>query len=1084
MKKSYLLIYILFLVFITQAQINSKGYPFYTYFNSKDFNAYDQNWDIVEDGNGIIYVANNVDGVLQYDGESWRKISIENDPAVRSLAISDDGIIYVGCYKDFGCIIPDVQGNMTYSSFIDKIDMEKWGFALIYNVNIIEDTVFFSTENSILIKYLRKEDTVVVSKLPEQTLFTFNLNNRLHGACYTNGLYANSKDSVKTVLGGEFYKSKNIFAILPDTNISYIVTGQKGIFSYNNFDGNSMQMLTPNANNYLSNFISYAATRADDNILLATLGSGVVECNSNGEITSVLDQQIGIEDHVCASVNSYRNSVWCALGLGIVRFEYTSPFRTFSKESKLEGYIRNIVEFKNNLFVATELGLFYLNEGKNEPSTFVKIEGIEGMIVSMQKMVVDNSKEKEFLIIGTDHGIYKLNNRTDKIQRIDKNLRGIEKLRDVGLREIRPYLLLPEFNTGRLWVCTIKQLICLSYENHKWNVSDSIYNLNDQVENIIEDVDGDVWVATIQSGIIKIDNTNGELSKFDMDSDLPTLNDLRLFENEGVLLCGTPEGLYQFEPEIEMFIKDTLFPKKFTNGSYSWQRMLKGKKGEFYINYYNDSEKGVDKLIWNNKERKFEFCDDFKRIGNVEVNCFYESEESIWFGVSNVLYNYNNSVQMNISIPYSCLVRKVEGADSIYFLGTFYTEAEFGLFPCDVQEEHQKPIVNYSGNDLVFHFAAPYFEGNEAIDYSYKLIGFKKDWSKWNNEPKAVFTNLNEGKYTFQVKAKNIYDIESSVGEYSFTILPPWYRTVLAYLFYVICLLFVIWIILKLYTRRLKREKIRLEGIVRERTAEIREQRDEIAEQKKSIEDSIQYASRIQRAILPSEELAEDILPEHFILFRPRDIVSGDYYWMNKIGNKTIIVAADCTGHGVPGAFMSMLGVSFLNAIVLKEQINEPHIILNKLRERVKKTLKQEGKEGEAKDGMDIALVVIDETKKKLYFAGAYNPVLIFRKDEMHEIKADRMPIGIYIREKESFTLSEFEYQTGDTFYIFSDGYPDQFGGEKGQKFRIKTMKQLLADIQNKSMAEQKEILNKTILDWMGCDHEQIDDMVIVGVRL
>jgi serine phosphatase RsbU (regulator of sigma subunit) len=181
-----------------------------------------------------------------------------------------------------------------------------------------------------------------------------------------------------------------------------------------------------------------------------------------------------------------------------------------------------------------------------------------------------------------------------------------------------------------------------------------------------------------------------------------------------------------------------------------------------------------------------------------------------------------------------------------------------------------------------------------------------------------------------------------------------------------------------------------------------------------------------------------------------------------------------------------MLGVSFLNEIVLKEGIVEPHLILNKLRNRVKKTLKQEGKEGEAKDGMDVALVVFDETQKKLYFSGAYNPVLIYRGEELFEIKADRMPIGIYIKEKESFTLNEFDYQSGDTFYIFSDGYPDQFGGPKGQKFRIKTMKALLASIQDKPMNKQKEILNKTIEDWMAETEgqEQIDDMVIIGVKL
>ena len=260
-------------------------------------------------------------------------------------------------------------------------------------------------------------------------------------------------------------------------------------------------------------------------------------------------------------------------------------------------------------------------------------------------------------------------------------------------------------------------------------------------------------------------------------------------------------------------------------------------------------------------------------------------------------------------------------------------------------------------------------------------------------------------------------------------------------------------------------------------------QKEEIEKQKEEITDSIKYAKRIQTAILPSKEFANKILPEHFILFRPRDIVSGDYYWMNKIDNKVIIAAADCTGHGVPGAFMSMLGVSFLNEIVNQNNQCEPHLILNQLRAQVKQTLGQTGKEGEAKDGMDIALCVIDFDAMKLWYAGAYNPLYLYRNGELLETKADKMPIGIYIREKESFTCNEVDLQKGDTFYIFSDGYADQFGGLNGNKYKSKPFKTFLANIQPMSMAQQREALDKNIDEWRG-DIEQIDDIIVLGVRI
>jgi serine phosphatase RsbU (regulator of sigma subunit) len=261
------------------------------------------------------------------------------------------------------------------------------------------------------------------------------------------------------------------------------------------------------------------------------------------------------------------------------------------------------------------------------------------------------------------------------------------------------------------------------------------------------------------------------------------------------------------------------------------------------------------------------------------------------------------------------------------------------------------------------------------------------------------------------------------------------------------------------------------------------EQKEKIEKQKEEITDSIKYAKRIQSAVLPSGDFASQILDEYFILFRPRDIVSGDYYWMNKVGNKVVIVAADCTGHGVPGAFMSMLGVSFLNEIVNKNHELIPAEILNQLRAAVKRTLGQTGKDGEAKDGMDIALCVLDTSTMELQYAGAYNPLYLYRNGELLEYKADKMPIGIYVREKESFTNNVISLEKGDTFYIFSDGYVDQFGGETGGKFKTKAFKELLGQIQSHTMAEQREILNTNIDNWRG-KIDQIDDIIVLGVRV
>ncbi|MBX3101157.1 MAG: PAS domain S-box protein [Bacteroidetes bacterium] len=295
---------------------------------------------------------------------------------------------------------------------------------------------------------------------------------------------------------------------------------------------------------------------------------------------------------------------------------------------------------------------------------------------------------------------------------------------------------------------------------------------------------------------------------------------------------------------------------------------------------------------------------------------------------------------------------------------------------------------------------------------------------------------------------------------------------------------------LKINLEREKTEKEkdaveREKRIIEEGKAKLEEAYKVIEEKNHEITDSINYAFRIQRAIVPQMEDVMQSLPQAFVLWRPKDIVSGDFYWFADKDRYKLISAADCTGHGVPGAFMTMIGNTILNQIVLQNDHTMPDQILNNLHLGVRKALKQDQAGSQSRDGMDITFVVIDtQDNNKVYFAGANNPMIVVRNGEYTEFTPDKKSIGGLQTETERiFTLQTHDSQPGDVVYIYTDGFQDQFGGDRGRKFMTKRFKELLASIYTKPMEEQREILNTTIEEWMGTQYEQIDDILVIGIR-
>lgn len=312
--------------------------------------------------------------------------------------------------------------------------------------------------------------------------------------------------------------------------------------------------------------------------------------------------------------------------------------------------------------------------------------------------------------------------------------------------------------------------------------------------------------------------------------------------------------------------------------------------------------------------------------------------------------------------------------------------------------------------------------------------------------------------------------------------IPVW-QTDIEYFLYGIVIIFLIYILGQYRTKSLRKANL----ILKEKeiaSLEVERQRRELAIKNKSITSSIQYARKIQEALLPSDQLFKKLLPDSFILFKPKDIVSGDFYWITERNNKVFVSAVDCTGHGVPGAFMSLIGFDILENIIKVQGVEKPSEILNFLSMGIENIFHRDEEDYLLRDGMDLSFCAIDREKRQLEYAGAFNPLYLIRDNKLMETRADRFSISLKheLHKQNQFTNHSISLKKGDMIYLFSDGYPDQFGGPNAKKFMYRRFRHMLLTIHKLPSQEQKDFLEESIQAWKG-KNDQVDDILVIGIR-
>ncbi len=1048
--------------------------PIRNYTNMDYGRIYDAlNLAIVVDDRNLVF-SGNANGILSYNGRNWSFIPVRQGAYVTSLDKAPDGTIYVGSQNEFGYLDHDAKGQLVYTSLSDSLPEEDRFFSTIWKTYATGERVYFQAYEAVFV-YDGKKISVIY---PETSFHTsFYVNGRFYARERGKGLMSLESDLLSLVPGGERFADLGIFAMLNlEGEDIFLVTQEAGFFRYDpSSTSSAFRSLYPTHEDFiLQSQIIGGIKLYDGHFALNTLSEGLLIVDGQGEILSIINKNSGlrVNDIKSVSQDDFHN-LWLALNNGISKVDYASPISYYRDNTGLSGSIHSIIKYKGLFYVGTSNGLF-VQEDQNMLTQSYRFAEIPNFAYQVWNLNIINGQ----LIVGTNEGLYTL--RTNRPRQIS---------------EINAFSVYYEPENRILYVGGSDGLVAFK-KYGPWReikrFDDVKINIKGIAENRSSLYEGtELWLGSSFQGIVKLIITpdmscrftryTGEFDGLSDDWVLPfSLGDSVVFGNRQGMQVFTDEMIVR--ESVPDSLKDD---ENFTRGFFSPASFMQNDMN-LPLSAVREQEQFVY-LVLDNRVVAFEkesgamITDPFKAIDMGKINTLYTGPEGLlWIGAADGLIRYDVNQEKEFDKVYHALLNRTSTFnDSVLY---------FGHLPAGELRDYN-PVLDFKLNHIEFTYSAPYYDQEEKIEFSYRLHGYDTAWSKWSKLTAAPFTNLKEGDYAFEVKAINVYDHESLPASFDFTVLPPWYRTLLAYIAYGLLLLLIIYLAIQISLRRLREKNERLEQLVRERTAEIRAKNITLERQKKEITDSIHYAYRIQNAVLPEHDFLEECFKGHFIFFKPRDIVSGDFYWISESNGQIVVIAADCTGHGVPGAFMSMLGVSFLNKIIRENGITDPDEILEKLRGNVIESLHQRGKENEAKDGMDMALTVIDKDKKIMRFAGANNPLYLIKSNELQETKADRMPVAIHER-IEPFRKHQVELEQGDTFYLFSDGYADQFGGPDGKKFKYKQFKELLLSIQDRSMEEQKDILDKTLHEWIntpdpdGNPYDQIDDILVIGVRI
>jgi signal transduction histidine kinase/ligand-binding sensor domain-containing protein len=829
MRKNTLFIFSLLLIHFSFAQIRNKGIHFIKNYTNKDCPSLTLTWDILQDKRGIMYFATS-NGIIEFDGNTWRTITLANKSTIRSLAMDKKGRIYVGAQVEFGYLEPDSIGNMRYVSLVNKIPQEERNFDDVWKIYDTEDGMVFHTNMKI---YIFKDNKIKVLKAKTWFHTCFYINKVLYVRQQEIGLMEYKNGNLQLVYEGEKYAndySRQIYSMLPYGPDKALIINVIGLYV---FDGKNYQLLKEHPSQLP---VKCAAALEDGNIAIGTISNGMFIMDKQGNLLQHIDNTKGLPNNAVLSMfKDKQGNLWLGLENGISYIETNSPFSFFNDKLKINGSsVYSLVE-NGKLYVGTNQGLYVADLKQKSTSldpnaNFKAVKGTEGEVrglFSINGNIICGHHNGAFLI-HDDVGVnFSVESGAWIFKQLEKN---------------KPYIIEGTYFGLFIW----------EYKNGKFKLKNEVKGFNESSRYLEEDEDGNIWVSHANKGIFKITLTptldSCRVAFYGEKNGLPSNIRNKVCKIGSDIIFTTEKGVYKYDKKTDRFFEEPLLTSLI--GRTYIKGIFPDKRGNLWFIAEKEHDKGPKKPIEANvllnlpggtyKYQKIPFY----KFNDIDIEFIEPIDESntLMPGSNGILFATPEGVILydpefpynNIKFPYTTIIRKVEDIneqDSLIFNGAFLNKDGIAIIGQTLTYSFP-----YTSNAVRFNVASNQYENIEKMEYQYLMEGLDDRWSAWTNKAQKEYTNLPEGKYIFHARARNIHGVLGKEAIFEFSVNPPWYRTYLAFLIYGIAILFTIWITIKIYTIRLRKLNLRLENIINERTQEIQQKNTKLELQKNEIE--------------------------------------------------------------------------------------------------------------------------------------------------------------------------------------------------------------------------------------------------------